>query len=96
MSQAQCSHSKVVRVTEDFPGGHRSEHWKCPDCDTRFWPETVDMHRIRLRDEFAKAALSALVTSALEEHHVAWKATAEHAFIIAQDMLIERDKHLKS
>lgn len=45
-----------------------------------------------LRDYFAAAALPALVKSALDENHVAWGATAQHAYIIADAMLEERTK----
>lgn len=37
-------------------------------------------------------ALPALVKSALDENHVAWGATAQHAYIIADAMLEERTK----
>lgn len=62
-NQAQCSHSKVARITTDAPQGFTSEHWECPDCKTYFWPESVDMHHLRLRTKFAGLAMQALLSS---------------------------------
>lgn len=45
-----------------------------------------------LRDYFAAAALPELIRSALDLDHVKWDATAEHAYIIADAMLAERNK----
>lgn len=43
-----------------------------------------------LRDYFAAAALPALVEQAINLDHLAWDATAEHAYRIADAMLEER------
>lgn len=43
---------------------------------------------ITKRDYFAAAALPELIRSALDLDHVKWDATAEHAYIIADEILI--------
>lgn len=76
------------------------ENWKCPDCETRFWPESTDMHRIRLRDQFAGMAIPEMVRLACEgsinikDHPEALlrEVVAHNAYCVADTMLIERDK----
>jgi len=48
-----------------------------------------------LRDYFAAKALSPLVYEALRLDHKSWDATAQHAYIIADAMLAEREKRRK-
>jgi len=44
-----------------------------------------------LRDQFAMAALPPLIQGALQSDHEAWEAAAKHAYIIADEMMVERD-----
>ena len=100
MSQEQCGHTQIVRVTETNPqpGGTQwtTEYWKCTHCGTRFWPETVDMHRIRLRDQFAMTMLGPVEVEALikEATFKTGKpmSLAELRYFFAASMLLERDK----
>jgi len=62
----------------------------CADCKTRFWPETVDMHRIRLRDQFAGMALAGLTSNTACGGKPS--AYAKDAYEQADAMLIQRDK----
>ena len=90
MNKPQCSHSKVVKITLDHPGGFNSEHWECPDCQTLFYPESYDQHRKVLRDKFAAKALQINDASGFD-----FETRAQWAYKMADAMLLERNKETK-
>lgn len=91
MSQAQCSHSRVIRILDQTGVDHTSEHWECPDCLTRFWPEYIDMHRKRLRVTIATAVLSGIHASCTEGYPSV-EASTRKALEAADYLISELDK----
>ncbi len=96
MSQAQCSHSRVIRILDQTGTDCTREYWECPGCKTRFHPEPTDMHRIRLRDQFAATPLNDRELDALIQQATVTigkpMSLAELRYFNADQMLKERDK----
>lgn len=96
-NQNQCGHCRVKSIITDYPVGTKSQHWECPDCNTRFWPESIDMHKIRLRDMFAAKAMQGIIASGKDVKYYGLTSTQQLdviAYKIADAMLAERSKQI--
>lgn len=90
-NQACCSHSRVIRNITDHPGGTKSEHWECPDCLTRFWPEGTDMHKLRRRHEFEVAAMQGFCANSRFDAAAQPEVFAEWAIKFAEAIMVAKE-----
>lgn len=81
--KAPCPHVDVV----SFP----DYTWHCAKCGERFFPSEYDQRRARLLDEFAMAALIAILPA--ETINTPAGAIAAWSYDQAEAMLAEKEKH---
>lgn len=95
--QTYCAHIAVVNRPIEYPGGTKSDYWRCSDCGLQFVPINYDQRRARLRDDFTMAALTGFL-SGIEMMGRGSVPDNFRAMIIkgswdaAEDMLAERDR----
>ena len=71
VDQAKCAHARVYYSKHEDHGVVHSEHWYCTECHLEFYPMTWGFEPgkitvvdpvVTLRDQFAMAALAALIS----------------------------------